>query len=154
MAELVLKKWKDNNVSTLKFQHNKNKFYQGCKLIRNKMNKVPLTLDNFFLLLYVDDGALTFSSKNEAILGSNIIFEQMARMGLKMHVETGSKASKTEAIYFPSRFKITSWLLYHESLQISSYRETFSLVEAGKKQIRMDVSKCHQRTICRLSLNF
>ena len=118
------------------------------------MNKVPLTLDNFFLLLYVDDGALIFFSKNEAILGSNIIFEQMARTRLTIHVGIGLKASKTEAVYFPSRSKITSWLLNHESLQISSYRETFSLVEAGKKQIRMDVSKCHQRTICRLSLNF
>ena len=61
----------------------------------------------------------------------------MARMGLKMHVGTGSIVSKTEAIYFPSRSKITSWLLNHESLQISSYRETFSLVEAGKKEKRI-----------------
>ena len=76
----------------------------------------------------------TTSSRKEAILGSNLLFEQMVRMGLKMHVETGSKASKTEAIYFPSRFKITSWLLNHESLQISSYHETFSLVEASKKE--------------------
>ena len=101
------------------------------------MNKVPLTLDNFFLVLYVDDGALIFSSKNEAILGSNIFFEQMARMTLTIHVGTGSKSSKTEAVYLPSRSKITSWLLNHESLQISSYRETFSLVEAGKKEKRI-----------------
>ena len=98
------------------------------------MNKVPLTLDDFFLLLYVDDGALMFSSRNKAILGSNIIFEQMARMRLKMNVGTRSKASKTESVYFPSLSKITSWLLNHESLQISSFRETFSFVEAGKKE--------------------
>ena len=96
------------------------------------MNKVHLTLDKFFVLLYVDDGALMFSSRNEAILGSNIIFEQIARMGLKMHVGTVSKASKTESFYFPSRSKVTSWLLNRESLHISSYRETFSLVEAGE----------------------
>ena len=76
----------------------------------------------------------TPSSRKEAILGSNILFEQMARMGLKMHVETRPKASKTEAIYFPYRFKITSWLLNHESLQFFSFRETFSFVEAGKKK--------------------
>ena len=39
----------------------------------------------------------------------------MARMGLKIHVETGSKASKSEAVYFPSCSKITAWLLNHES---------------------------------------
>ena len=66
MVELVQKKWKDNNISTLKFQHNKNKFYQGGKLIRNKTNKVPVTLD---------EGALMFSSRKDAILGSNVIFE-------------------------------------------------------------------------------
>ena len=75
-----------------------------------------------------------FSSRREAILESNIIFEQMARMEPKMHVGTGSKASKTEAIYFPSRSKTTLWLLNHEYLKISSYREIFSLVEAGKKE--------------------
>ena len=78
-----------------------------------------------------------FSSRKDAILGSNVIFEQMARMGLKIHVGTGSKASKTEAVYFPSRSKITSWLLNHDFLQISSYHETFSLVEVGKKEKRI-----------------
>ena len=75
MTELVLKKWKENNISTLWFQQNKIKFYQGGKLIRNKTNKIPLSLDEFFLLFYVDDGALIFSSRKDVILGSNIIFE-------------------------------------------------------------------------------
>ena len=61
----------------------------------------------------------------------------MGRMGLKMHVGTGSKASKTEAVYFPSCPKITSWLLNREFLQISSYRETFSLLEVDKKEKRI-----------------
>ena len=96
----------------------------------------------------------TTSSRKEAILGSNKLFEQMARMGLKMHVETRSKASKTEAIYFPYRFKITSWLLNHESLQISSYHESFSLVEAGKKEKRITgdllkkiIDNCYEKAI-------
>ena len=40
MTELVKKKWKENNISTLKFQHDKIKFYEGGKLIQNKTNKV------------------------------------------------------------------------------------------------------------------
>ena len=78
----------------------------------------------------------------------------MARMGLKMHVGTGSIVSKTEAIYFPSRSKITSWLLNHESLQISSCRETFSLVEVGKKENRISderlkniVDDCYEKAV-------
>ena len=36
-----------------------------------------------------------FSTRREAILGATVIFEQMARMGLKMHVGKGTKISKT-----------------------------------------------------------
>ena len=38
------------------------------------------------------------------------MFNQMKRMGLNMHVGSGNKASKTEAIFFPSRSKISEWL--------------------------------------------
>ena len=78
----------------------------------------------------------------------------MARMWLKIHIGTGSKASKTGAVYFPSRSKITSWLLNYESLQISSYRETFSLVEAGKKEKRITsdrlkkiIDDCYEKAV-------
>lgn len=49
----------------MKFQHNKNNFYQGGELVRNKMNKVPLTLDDYFLKNYDDDGLLMFSTRRE-----------------------------------------------------------------------------------------
>ena len=53
----------------------------------------------------MDDGDLPFVSREDSILGTNIAFETMARLGLKMHVGTKDKASKTEAVYFPSRTK-------------------------------------------------
>ena len=42
-----------------------------------------------FPLLYVNE---------ETNVGSNVICEQMAIMGLKMHVGTGTKISKTETV--------------------------------------------------------
>ena len=75
-------------------------------------------------------------------------------MGLNIHVGTGSKASKNEAVYFPPRSKITSWLLNYESLLISSCRETFSLVEIGKKEKRISgerlkkiVDDCYEKAV-------
>ena len=63
----------------------------------------PLTKDESFLLLCVDDGALIFTNRSDSILGSNIAFTQMERMGLNMHVINGENKSKTEAVFFPSR---------------------------------------------------
>ena len=97
------------------------------------MIKVPFTLDKFVLLFFVDDGSLIFSTRRETILGANKVFEQMARMGLKMHVGIESKVSKTETVNFLSRSRITQRLSNHEFLKISSSSETFSIVEAEKK---------------------
>ena len=47
IAELVSKKWKNNNIATLKFQHNANQFYKGNKLIINKTSKATTILDDF-----------------------------------------------------------------------------------------------------------
>ena len=57
----------------------------------------PLTKDELFLLLYIDDGAIIFTNRLDTILGSNITFLQMERMGLNIHVGIGDKKSKTEA---------------------------------------------------------
>ena len=49
-------------------------------------------------------------SREDIILGANITFETMARLRLNIHIGTKDKASKTEAVYFPSRTKIIDWL--------------------------------------------
>ena len=62
----------------------------------------------------MNDSALPFVSREDTSLGTNIAFEAMARLGLKMHIGTKNKGSKTEAVYFPSRTKIISWLKDHD----------------------------------------
>ena len=79
LSELLENKFKENNISIPSFCHNSNLYNKGGKLIRhdttsNKGGKMvsynsrrPLTKDELFLLLYVDDGALIFTNKSDAI---------------------------------------------------------------------------------------
>ena len=101
LSELLEKKFKEINISIPSFFHNSNLYNKDGKLIRhdttsNKGGKMasfnsrrPLTKDELFLLLYVDDGALIFTNRLVSILGSKIAFTQMERMGLNMHVGKG-----------------------------------------------------------------
>ena len=88
LAELLEEKWRLNNITKIQFSHNTNAFYKGGVLIKHNNKKRFLSKDEIFLLLYVDDGALPFVSREDTILGTNIAFETMARLGLNMHVGT------------------------------------------------------------------
>ena len=59
--------------------------------------------DELFLFLYVDDDALPFLSRSDALLGSEINLREISRLGLIMHLGKGTKESKTEAVFFSSR---------------------------------------------------
>ena len=108
----------ENNILILSFYHNSNLHNKGGKLIRhnttyNKKDwlssynyRFPFTKDELLLLLYVDDGALIFTTRSDTIVGSKIAFMQMKIMGLNMHVGLGDKQSKTEAMFFPTRENI------------------------------------------------
>ena len=81
----------------------------------------------------MDDGALPFVSRGDTILGTKIFFETMARLGLNMHVGTKNKASKTEAVYFPSRTKIISWLKEHDEKLLPSPEDSTLMVDPSNK---------------------
>ena len=53
-------------------------------------------------MLYVDDGAFTFPSWKELEISSAVVRQQFAKFGLEMHVGSATKASKTEAVFFPA----------------------------------------------------
>ena len=68
-----------------------------------------LSTKNETILLYADNGAFMFSSRDDMINGMSLLHLHFQRFGLLMHVGTratpsskGSK-SKTEAMYFPSK---------------------------------------------------
>ena len=81
----------------------------------------------------MDDGALPFVSRGDTILGTNISFETMARLGLNMHIGTKKKASKTEAVYFPSRTKIISWLKEHDEKLLLNPEDPTTIIDSNKK---------------------
>ena len=151
MAELVGKKWKEEKINPIRFCHETNSFYKGGQLIRHKFNRKTLTIDEIFILLYVDDGALLFETREEVILGSNIILNQMKRMGLKMHIGLKKKESKTEAVFFPSRSKKIEWILDHEKSVINSTEYMESLVDFEEKVKKIPLEK--QKKILEKSYN-
>ena len=76
------------------FSHDTNDFFNKGQLISHKIKKRFLTKDELFLFLYVDDGASIFSSGKEAILGTEVCYIQMKRLGLNMHTGNGKNLRK------------------------------------------------------------
>ena len=117
LAEILEQKWNENNILIPSFYHNPNLPSKGGKLIRHDTSykkkgglafyksQRPFTKDELFLLLYVDDEALIFTNRSDAILGSKLAFTQMKEMILNMHVGIGDKKAKTEVMCFSYKRK-------------------------------------------------
>ena len=103
LSEIIEKKFIEAGIVPIKFFHDSNYHNNGGQLIKYSLKRNHRSVDNLFLLLYVDDGAGIFSSRSDAITGSNIIFKEMARLGLNMHIGRNKKPSKTEAVFFSSK---------------------------------------------------
>ena len=54
-----------------------------------------------FYVLYLDDSALPFEYRIQIELGLSLIHNHFVKFGLEIHIGRGSKASKTECIFFP-----------------------------------------------------
>ena len=65
----------------------------------------------------------------------------MKRLGLNMHTGDGKKPSKTEAVFFPSRSKIQSWIKNHERTSISQYNSSFLDLTKKKKKAPLKTMK-------------
>ena len=102
----VLKKLRDNNITMLQF------------IMTRIYNWFLLTKDKLFFLLFVDDGALMFISRSETILETKIILRDMSKLSFVMHTDKRNKASKTEAVPFPSRTKTQSRIHIQETNMI------------------------------------
>ena len=63
LAELLEKKWREHNIYITNFNHDYNAYFHKGQLISHKIKKRFLTKDELFLYLYIDDGALIFSTR-------------------------------------------------------------------------------------------
>ena len=74
----------------------------------NTLNKG--TVVELLEILFVDDGAFIFNSRDDLCAGIDLIIKTFARFGLQVHIGKGESMSKTECIFFPApgrgRFKI------------------------------------------------
>ena len=52
-------------------------------------------------MLFADDCALLFNTREDMIKGANYLYHHLRRFGLLMHIGKGTVASKTEAMFFP-----------------------------------------------------
>jgi len=72
--------------------------YHGRELNR-KRDAAPLEL---WALLISGGCALFFNSRDDLVTGLNHFCSHLCKFGLLMHIGRGAKASKTEAVYFPT----------------------------------------------------
>ena len=52
-------------------------------------------------MLYVDDEAFIFATREQLKTGMNLIYYQFKKFRLEMHTGRGSKASKTDCVFSP-----------------------------------------------------
>jgi len=64
-----------------------------------KWDQNKCLIDN---LLYVDDGAFAYSSKQELENGTQQLHDHLVKFGLQMHVGSENPKSKTEAMFLLS----------------------------------------------------
>jgi hypothetical protein len=67
----------------------------------NQSTAATGTAFNLFYLLFVDDGAFLFNTKEQLIKGAELLYDHFHKFGLKMHIGKHNEASKTEIMYFP-----------------------------------------------------
>ena len=103
-AETLKLAWKQANIEVLTVAHTPaNKLDTGC--VRGHTPKMftsrNLTAYEIYQLLYVDDGAFPFSTRDALTKGLTLIHSHFARFGLEVHIGRNGDPSKTECIFFP-----------------------------------------------------
>ncbi len=99
-AETLEKEWQSNNLPqpTLKNITNMNEG-QLTGHIRERIRRgIDLIVNQ---ILYIDDGAFFFESREDAKLGLEMIDKVFKTIGLEMHIGRGEQLSKTEIMYVP-----------------------------------------------------
>jgi len=65
------------------------------------MRKRGVISFELFISLFEDNCALFFESRADMVTGASYLFNHLRKFGQKMHVGSGTTASKTEAMYYP-----------------------------------------------------
>jgi hypothetical protein len=86
------------DIKPIEFKYHAN--IRDGQLKSQPLNVRALTI-KLIQLLYVDDTFFPFTTREDLVKGSNLIFDLFKRFGLLMHIGRGDVDSKTKAMYFP-----------------------------------------------------
>ena len=105
-AEALESKWTENQIQQAEFSRiTRNDFGNSIgQPLGHELSKMRLADGVIFKvlqILYLDDGAFIFSSREDLIKGVTLINSLFKTFGLEMHIRKNNKASKTECIFFP-----------------------------------------------------
>ena len=143
-AETLEREWTRSDLTPLKFRrHNNSPILNGCITSQKRRTFSEGTLFDLLCMLYVDNGAFAFPYQKEIELVSAVICRQFAKFGLEMHVGSATKASKTEAIFFPAPgfFKLPP--LSPSEASFSSLPLTANPKQESEKSRRSPEEKCY-----------
>jgi hypothetical protein len=103
-AETLELAWRQANIEVLTVAHTpSNEIDTGC--VRGHTPRMytsrTLTPYEIYQLLYVDDGAFPFSTREALINGLSLVHSHLERFGLEVHIGRDGISSKTECVFFP-----------------------------------------------------
>ncbi len=99
-AETLEKEWKQSGLPEATFKNvtNASKGQLTGHLKSSAKRALDLIIHQ---ILYIDDGAFFFETREDATLGLNLINKVFAKLGLEMHIGRGNNQSKMEVTYVP-----------------------------------------------------
>ena len=103
-AETLESAWKQAGIEVLTVAHSPDdELNTGC--VRGHTPRIytsrKLTAYEIYQLLYVDDGAFPFATRDALIKGLTLVHSHLARFGLEVHIGRDGAPSKTECVFFP-----------------------------------------------------
>ena len=105
-AEALESQWSEKGIHQAEFSRVSTNDVGNCtgQLLGHELSKMGFKDGIIFKvmqILYLDDGAFVFSSREDLITGVTLINSLFKKFGLEMHIGRNNKSSKTECIFFP-----------------------------------------------------
>jgi hypothetical protein len=99
-AETLEKEWKQSGLPEATFKNvtNASKGQLTGHLKSSAKRALELIIHQ---ILYIDDRAFFFETREDAMLGLNLINKVFAKLGIEMHIGRGNNQSKTKVMYVP-----------------------------------------------------
>ena len=98
-AETMNQKWSEQwDIKKLQLNY-MNKGTNSKGRLNNQKSIAKGTPFNLFYLLYIDDGAFLFESREDLQKGTEMLHEHFDLFGLKLHIGEDNLISKSEAMY-------------------------------------------------------